>query len=222
MTTTDLDLTVEDEVARLTFQRPAKRNAITAEMWEGIASGLAEVARSGTVRALVVTGAGGSFSAGADLGAVRGADGARSDDFHALALRGIAAIRDFPRPTLAVIDGPCIGGGCSIALACDVRFATTASVFAVPAVRYGFSYDEGSLRRLVELVGSGHASRFLFSAVQLSAREAADIGLVELCGGDVQAEADSFISAVAAGDAAVISATRESIRRCAGLQDARS
>jgi enoyl-CoA hydratase/carnithine racemase len=215
----NIELSVEGDVARLTFQRPEKRNAFTAEMWDGIVSCLAELERTESVRALAVTGAGGSFSAGADLESVKRADGSRSPAYQETALRGLAAIQHFPRPTLALIDGPCIGGGCSLALACDVRFASATSIFSVPAVRHGFSYDEWSLRRLVELVGSGQASRFLFSAMRISGRDAADIGLVELCSDDLQAEADAYLSAVASGDIATISATRESLRRFAGLHD---
>jgi enoyl-CoA hydratase/carnithine racemase len=205
-------------VARLTFVRPEKRNAFTAEMWDGIVSGLEEIAGDESLRALAITGAGGSFSAGADLGAVKGADGSRSATYHETALRGLAAIRDFPRPTLAVIDGPCIGGGCSLALQCDVRFASPTALFSVPAVRHGFTYDDWSLRRLVELVGSGQASRFLLSAMRISGRDAAAIGLVELCTDDLAAEADSYVSAVAAGNAATVSVTRASLRQFAGLE----
>jgi len=216
----NLELSVDGNVARLTFARPEKRNALTAEMWDGIVSGLAELAQDESVRALVVTGAGGSFSAGADLDAVRGADGTRQDAYQDKALRGVAAIRDFPRPTLALIDGACIGGGCSIALACDVRFASPASVFAVPAVRYGFTYDDGSLRRLVDLLGSGQATRFLLSAMKISGRDAADIGLVELCSDDLSGEAEAYLSALVAGDVAIIDVTRRSIRQFAGLATA--
>src|SRR4051794_36196133 len=114
----DLDISVEQDVAYLTLQRPEKRNAITAEMWEGIVAGLSDVARTPGLRALVVTGEGGSFSAGADLASVRNADGSLSSQYNETALRGIAAIRDFPQTTLALIDGPCFGAGCSLALAC--------------------------------------------------------------------------------------------------------
>ena len=204
-------------MAVLRFRRPEKRNAVTAEMWEAMVAGLAEVAAREDIRALVVTGVGGSFSAGADLESVRGADGSRSEAYQETALAGLAAVRTFPRPTVALIDGACVGGGCSIALACDVRFASPTSVFAVPAVRYGFTYDDWSLRRLVELVGSGQATRFLLSATKLSGRQAAAIGLVEVCSEDVQTEVDSYLDAVALGDPAIMIATRDSIRRFAGL-----
>jgi enoyl-CoA hydratase/carnithine racemase len=217
--TNDLDISVDGAVARVTFQRPDKRNAITAEMWEGMVSGLAEAARGDGVRALVVEGASGSFSAGADLESVRGADGQRSAAYQATALAGLAAIREFPHPTLAMIDGPCIGGGCSIALACDVRFATPSSTFAVPAARYGFSYDEYSLRRLVELVGSGQACRFLFSAMKIPGPEAARIGLVDLCCDELEAEAESYLSAVTSGEIRTMAGMRAAIRRFAGLDD---
>lgn len=215
--TTNLEISVEGTAAFLTLRRPEKRNAITAAMWEGMVTGLAEVAEHEGVRALVVTGSGGSFSAGADLESVRRTDGSRSPDYQETALAGLAAIRAFPQPTLALIDGPCVGGGCSIALACDIRFASPGSIFAVPAVRYGFTYDDWSLRRLVELVGSGQASRFLLSATKLSGEQAAAIGLVEVCSKDVRSEVDSYLAALALGDPSIMRATRASIRGVADL-----
>jgi enoyl-CoA hydratase/carnithine racemase len=213
-----IDIAVERDVARLTLQRPEKRNAITAEMWDAMIEGLSELGQMPALRALVVSGAGGSFSAGADLASVKNPDGSLSTQFNETALRGIAAIREFPHTTLALIDGPCFGAGCSIALACDVRFASPASIFSIPAVRYGIPYDEGSLRRLVELVGSGQASRLLFSGMRLSGRDAAQIGLVELCSDDLSAEGEAYVSALQSADVAMMSATRESIRRFAGLE----
>lgn len=217
MTSRNVEISVDGAVAWLTLRRPEKRNAVTGEMWDAITTGLHRAARSDDVRALVVGGAGGSFSAGADLDSVKEADGSLSAEYHETALKGLAAIRNFPRPTLALIDGPCIGGGCSIALACDVRFASPRSTFAVPAVRHGFVYEQWSLTRLVELVGSGQASRFLFSAMTISGQEAADIGLVDLCTADLPGERESYLSAVASGDRSTIALTRQSIRQVARL-----
>jgi enoyl-CoA hydratase/carnithine racemase len=211
----NLSVSVADGVARLTFQRPEKRNAITAGMWSGISEILQSLVGRDDVRCLAVQGSGGCFSAGADLAAVRDASGSPSSAYQALVERGLRSIREFRWPTLAVIEGPCIGGGCAIALACDVRFAVPGATFTIPAVRYGLELEGAALVRLVELVGSGQASRFLLSAMTIRGAEAAAMGLVDLCANNAFAAADEFLDSVAAADPATVAKTVAAIRMAA-------
>lgn len=219
-TSPDIRFDCNDAIATITLDRPSKLNAVTAAMWRSMIDLLSEAARNDRIRTLAVTGSGGSFSAGADLDEVRTSDGSRSEEYHQLALRALDVLRDFPKPTLALIDGPCIGGGCSLALACDVRFTTPESTFSIPAIRHGFDYDEPSLSRLVELIGTGHAHRLLLGATAVDGREAAAIGLAEVCTEDLIGDGNNYLSTVANGPPAVVTRTRSVIRRGGRVPDA--
>jgi enoyl-CoA hydratase/carnithine racemase len=164
-------------VARLTIDRPAKRNAMSFEMWSAIPGLLESVADS--ARVLVIEG-GEHFSAGADISEFEslrsGAEGATrySDAVHA-AERAIALFR---LPTIAVINGFCIGGGCEIALACDLRIAATGARFGITPAKMGIVYNFTSTKRLVEAVGPAWARQILFTGEIITAETALRIGLV--------------------------------------------
>ena len=207
-----LRMSIDAGVARLTLNRPEKRNALSAEMLADLIQRLAEAGRDEDVRVLIVAGEGGSFCAGADLAEVREEDGTESTAYRELVEAGISAMRDFPRPTVAVITGACIGAGMILALACDVRFAAPDAALAVPVVRYGFEMESHGLSRLVELMGSGQAIRFLLSAARLTGSESAGLGLVEVCAEDCESEANAFATAVALGQPSAVAATRLAIR----------
>ncbi|HMD93017.1 MAG TPA: enoyl-CoA hydratase/isomerase family protein [Trebonia sp.] len=201
--------------AILGLNRPAKRNAVSQPMWEAIREALAEAAADPAVRALVIEGLPGTFCAGADLAAVKNPDREAAGRYREIAQAAYGAIREFPRPTVAVIDGLCIGGGCNIALACDIRLAGPQASFAIPAVRHGIVYDRPTVTRLVELIGSGRASYLLFTAGTIGARQAAEMGLVDILAADVGAELARFLDALRAADMATLDAIRELIREAA-------
>jgi enoyl-CoA hydratase/carnithine racemase len=217
MVTPDVEMVVVNGVARLTLIRPQKRNAVTAQMWHGMIRAIDEVSTTSGVRALLIQGSGGSFCAGADLTEVRSAGGIQSADYHDLVLRGLSRIRDFPVVTVALIDGPCVGAGCSIALACDIRFATLDAYFAIPAVKFGFAFDEGGLRHLVELVRSGHATRLMLAGTTIGSAEATTIGLVDHCSDGAEAECERFLADLADANLHTAAETRRLIRLFAGL-----
>src|SRR5690242_20311800 len=134
-------LTVERDgaVAVLTINRPEKRNAMSAAMWAALPQVLGELAEDRGVRVLVVTGAGPSFCAGADIGDLL--SGADPDDPMADVRRdnlaAQAALRSFPHPTVAAIRGHCIGGGVELAASCDLRFSDPTGVFGVTPAKVG-------------------------------------------------------------------------------------
>src|SRR6201996_6281623 len=138
-------------------------------MWIAMTAQLRAPADDPKVRALVVSGLPGVFCAGADLASVKHADAAVAAEYQQIALAAFAALRDFPRPALAAIGGLCIGAGGTTALACDVRIAGPQAIFAIPAVRHAIVYDEWTIRRLVELVGSSRGAHFLFTAERIGA-----------------------------------------------------
>ena len=156
---TPLPLTVsrDGHVARLVIDRPDKRNAMTAAMWAGLPAVLTDLADDPAVRVLVVTGAGPSFCAGADLtDLLSGPDptvpmaDVRRDN-----LAAQAALRNFPKPTIAMIRGHCIGGGVEIAVSCDLRFADPKAVFGVTPAKVGVVYTPSSTRSIRTLVEDG-------------------------------------------------------------------
>jgi enoyl-CoA hydratase/carnithine racemase len=181
--TTDPPLVVtrDGSVAWLTIDRPAKRNAMTAAMWAALPALLAGLADDPDVRTLVVTGAGPSFCAGADISdLLSGEDPAdpmaelRRDN-----LAAQAALRNFPKPTIAMVRGHCIGGGVEIAAACDLRFTDPTGVFGVTPAKVGIAYTAASTGTLVDLVGPATTKYLLFSGELLDAAEALRVGLVD-------------------------------------------
>lgn len=202
-----------DGAATITLNRPEKRNAISQEMLETISASLATAAADPAVRVLVIEGVPGIFCAGGDLARVKHADPAVTARYQEMSHAMHAAIRGFPQPTVAVIDGLCIGGGCNIALACDIRIGGPQASFAIPAVRHGIAYDQPTVTRLVDLVGPGQASHLLFTAGRIGLDRAAAIGLVDVACADVASELAAFLDAVRAADPAALAATRASIRR---------
>ncbi|MCF6525193.1 enoyl-CoA hydratase/isomerase family protein [Streptomyces sp. JJ36] len=162
-------------VATVTIDHPAKRNAMTAEMWRALPPLLDRLAADREVRVLLLTGAGGTFCAGADISALRtGAAPAQE-----LAVAAEEALAAFPRPTVAVVRGHCVGGGCQLAAACDLRFAAEDARFGVTPARLGIVYPASSTARLVGLTGPATAKHLLFSAELIGAGRALRCGLVD-------------------------------------------
>jgi enoyl-CoA hydratase/carnithine racemase len=208
----DVAFDVSGGIAVLELRRPHKRNAVSGPMWEAILAHLGAAAGRADVRGLVLQGSGGVFCAGADLGAVKDADPSASASFRELAVRAIEAVAALPIPTVARVEGPCIGGGCSLALACDLRFAHSGATFAIPAVRHGIVYDEESIARLVALVGPSGAARMLYTGVRLSGADAERIGLVDGCGEDLDGLVADCVEAIAAADPGTIAVHRALVR----------
>jgi enoyl-CoA hydratase/carnithine racemase len=208
-------LTIADEVATIGLDRPEKRNAVSLEMWQAITAHLAAAAADSDVRAVIIAGLPGVFCAGADLASVKHPDAAVAAHYHEVALSTFAAIRDFPRPTVAAIDGLCIGGGNNIALACDIRIAGPRASFAIPAVRHGIVYDEQTVARMVELVGSGRAAHLLFTAQRIDVARAAQIGLVDVATDDLAAALAAFVADLGLADIAAVTGIRTHIHRAA-------
>ena len=216
----DVIFRIDRGAAILRLNRPAKRNALSQAMWEAICAALAEAAARPDVRAFVFTGLPGVFCAGADLTALRGGGGEAGGGsreaaarYREISLRGYDAVRDFSLPTIAAIDGLCIGGGNNLALACDIRLASPRASFAIPAVRHGIVYDRPTVTRLVKLMGSGRASHLLFTAGRIDAARAAETGLVDILTDDLDAELADFLDALRAADMPTLLAIRDTIRQ---------
>ncbi|MEW1654959.1 enoyl-CoA hydratase-related protein [Streptomyces sp. NPDC093707] len=161
--------------ATLTISNTGKRNAMTVRMWRELPPLLARLADDRAVRALVLTGDGGTFCAGADIASLRDASG----DSQGLAVAAEEALAAFPRPTLAAIRGYCVGGGAQLAAACDLRFAEEGALFGVTPAKLGVAYPASATRRLVRLVGPSAAKYLLFSGELIDCARALRTGLVD-------------------------------------------
>ncbi|MGW0288771.1 enoyl-CoA hydratase/isomerase family protein [Streptomyces tuirus] len=170
-----LEHRVTDSVATVVIRHPAKRNAMTAAMWRSVPPLLEELAGDPEVRAVVLTGEGRTFCAGADISTLRGSP----EEAQGLAVRAEEALAAFPKPTLAAIRGHCVGGGAQLAAACDLRFAEEGTLFGVTPAKLGLVYPASSTRRLVSLVGPATAKYLLFSGELIDAQRALRTGLVD-------------------------------------------
>jgi enoyl-CoA hydratase/carnithine racemase len=208
-------LSHDGHVARLTIDRPGKRNAMTAAMWAALPGVLAGLAGDPGVRVLVVTGTGPSFCAGADISDLLGgpdpADpmaAVRQDN-----LAAQAALRDFPKPTVAMIRGHCIGGGVELAASCDLRFADPTAVFGVTPAKVGIVYTPSSTKALIDLVGPAMTKYLLFSGELIDAEAALRAGLVErlVTADGLEAEVHRFADVLASRSALTQRATKQVI-----------
>lgn len=175
-----IEFHTHSEIARLVLARPEKMNAISHSMWSAIPDVVAKVEADPAVKVLVLTGEGTHFSAGADIGEFRAlrssADGATAyDEAVTSAVRALATMR---KPSIAMIHGNCIGGGCQLAVACDIRFAATNARFGITPAKLGIVYDFLSTRQLVALVGPANARYLLLSGQFVDAGRAERMGLV--------------------------------------------
>jgi enoyl-CoA hydratase/carnithine racemase len=197
------DLAHDHDIARLTLNRPEARNAIPAAGWAWLEATLAEAENSG-VKVLIVRGAGPAFCAGADLDdftAMRGECETRTR-FRMAMRAALERLAGLAIPTIAAIDGACFGAGVALAMACDLRVAGAGATFAITPAKFGISYPQEDVARLVALVGPGQASRLLLGAERIGAAEAARIGLVEILADSAQEEAERLARAIAAGSGA--------------------
>jgi enoyl-CoA hydratase/carnithine racemase len=212
-TADQLRVTRAGAVAVLTIHRPEKRNAMTAAMWADLPGVLAEVAADPAVRVLVVTGAGPSFCAGADISDLLG--GPDPDDPMAQLRRdnlaAQAALRSFPKPSIAMVRGHCIGGGVEIATACDLRFTDPTGVFGVTPAKVGIVYTPESTRTLVDLIGPAMTKYLLFSGELIDAPTALRAGLVDRVveADDLEGEVHRFAEVLASRSALSQRATKE-------------
>lgn len=192
-----LRLTLDGKVARLVIARPEKRNALTDAMWKALPGLVEEAGR--TARVLIVEGEGGTFSAGADIGefAELTADPAWREANQAAIRSAMTSLAEAPLPTIALVEGDCIGGGCGLALCCDLRIAAPAARFGITPARLGLVYSLEDTRRLVEAVGPSQSKRILFSGDLIDAAEAARIGLVTILAADPRGGAGQIAARLA-------------------------
>ncbi|MGW6282110.1 enoyl-CoA hydratase/isomerase family protein [Kribbella sp. NPDC055071] len=209
-------------VARLVIDRVEKRNALTRAMWEALPVLLADLAADDEVKVLLVSGAGPSFSAGADIRElISGADPADPmAELRSANLRAQVALREFPKPTIAAIRGHCIGGGLEIAVNCDFRFAARDASFGVTPARIGVVYPPAAIKVLLDLVGPATTKYLLFSGDLLTADQAELKGLVDRVVDDPDLEADAFASTMVSRSQLTIRSAKETVNALLAGEDA--
>src|SRR5262245_54690500 len=171
----------EGRVGTMTFNNPARHNAVSLEMWQAGTRILEDFAKDEDVRVVVVTGAGGkAFVSGADISKFESERATREavERYNAIGQAFYASLANFPKPTIAQIQGYCIGGGLNLAIGCDLRFCTEGSRFALPAAKLGLGYGYVGLKRFIDTVGPAYTKDIFFSARQFGAAEALAMGVV--------------------------------------------
>src|SRR5919112_369173 len=168
----------EDDIAVLTIDRQEKLNALDLQVTEEIGQALLELEAEGP-RAIIVTGAGErSFVAGADISAMSAMDPLEAKRFSEIGHAAMALLDRSPVPTIAAVNGYALGGGCEVALACDIRIAAENAAFGFPEVSLGILPGMGGTQRLPRLIGPALAKELIFTGRRISAEVAREIGLV--------------------------------------------
>ena len=180
-------------VALLTLSRPDVLNALDRALLEAIESAVAEVAADSGVRALVVTGEGRAFCAGADIEAMRAMGPLEAEAFSRLGHRSLGALEELPIPTVAAVNGFALGGGCELACACDWIYAIRKARFGQPEVNLGLIPGFGGTSRLPRRVGVGWARELVMGGEPIPAELAERIGLVNRVFEDADALLDAAI-----------------------------
>lgn len=210
------DRDVEDGVIRvLTMNRPAARNAMDTAMLAELVDGLADAAGDERVLGVLLTGAEGTFSAGADVREELGDGGTRRMELFATFYETLAT---HPKPTAAAIEGPAVGGGAEAAAACDLRCAGRSARIRFPGAIYGIPIGTA---RTLGLLGLGTAKDWVLSSRDVSADEAHRVGFLQRIVDDGEAEAAAFdwLSLVATRDRATVTRLKKAFNVLAGLED---
>jgi enoyl-CoA hydratase/carnithine racemase len=173
---------IVDGVGIVTFNNPEKRNAMSLDMWEGLGQALVELRDDPDVRVVIMVGAGDkAFVSGADISQFEKTrhNAAASEEYSKKSAAQRALLADYPKPTIACIRGFCLGGGMQVAMLADIRIASDASQFGIPAARLGIAYGYDGLKHLVSLVGPSWARLLMYTGMRIDSAEAVRIGLVD-------------------------------------------
>ena len=171
----------KESVTTITINRPAAMNALDSATLTELGDVVARLADKKSIRAVIITGAGDkAFVAGADLGAMSTMTAEQGRDFSILGHTVFDAIEDLPQVVIAAVNGYALGGGCELAMACDIRIASETAKFGQPEVTYGIIPGFGGTQRLARLVGKGIAKQYIYTGAMFDAAEAYRIGLVNV------------------------------------------
>lgn len=174
-----LSVEVVDRIATVTINRPDKLNALNARILDELDGVLTAFATDRNVAAVILTGAGRAFVAGADIAEIAANDVAGLERLSAHGQAIFTRIERLPKPVIAAVNGFALGGGCELALACHIRVASEHAKFGLPEVKLGLIPGYGGTQRLPRLIGKGRALRMILSGEQIDAVEAYRLGVVD-------------------------------------------
>jgi enoyl-CoA hydratase/carnithine racemase len=209
---------LEAGVATITISHLSRRNAMTLAMWERLGTLLRQLEADPRARVVVLRGDGArSFSAGADITEFEQLRSTpqRAAEYNARVAEALEALVELSKPVVAMIFGHCIGGGCELAVACDLRIAAEDSVFGIPAARLGISLAYDDIKRLVDLVGPSGTKLMLFTGdAAIPAQQALAMGLVDqvVPGDQLEAHTSGLARQIAANAPSTIRWTKQAIR----------
>lgn len=169
-------------IGHLVFNQPEKHNAVSLAMWERATEILDDFERDPAIRVVVLSGAGGkAFVSGADISEFESQRGTAEAQqyYNSRTAEVYGRIETFPKPTVAMIDGYCIGGGLNLACVCDIRICSDKSQFGMPAARLALGYPFTAIKRLANIVGIANARHLMFTAGRIDAAHALRVGLVQ-------------------------------------------
>src|SRR5207249_7217407 len=182
MERTDKMLARKDgRVGTMIFNNPERHNAVSLDMWEAAARILDDLRKDDQVRVVDLTGAGGkSFVSGADISKFEDERTTREavERYNATTENVYSGVAAYPKPTIAMVQGYCLGGGLNLAVCCDLRFCSEGSRFGLPAAKLGLGYGYPGLKRFIDTIGPAHTKDIFFSARQFGAAEALAMGLL--------------------------------------------
>jgi enoyl-CoA hydratase/carnithine racemase len=212
-TTERVQTWLDETTLHIRFNNPSRHNALSVDMWEAVPPLLDVALHDPRIRLVVFSGAGGkAFVSGADITQFEDQRVAKEavERYERMAENCLQSIANFAKPTLACIEGFCIGGGVNVAISCDIRIASNNSVFSIPAARLGLGYRYSAMKNLVDLVGPGAAKDLFFTARKIDSLEAKSLGLISRSceAADLPALLKEYTDALAANAPITIAAAK--------------
>jgi enoyl-CoA hydratase len=207
--------TVEGRVATITINRPDKLNALNIPTRSALVDALETLEHDSAVRVVVLTGAGEkAFIAGADIAEFEGRTGVAQYRVMSTPRSVFVAAETFPKPLIAMINGFCLGGGCELAMACDIRIAADTAKLGQPEINLGILPGGGGTQRLPRLVGLGAAYKLLYTGEMITAQEALRIGLVDevIPAADLKVRVKAIAEAIATKSPVALRLIKEGLR----------
>ncbi len=198
----------------IVLNQPEKKNAISFEMWEAIPRITEQFSDDDDVRVVILTGQGDqAFSSGADISQFgeKRSSASTTDEYNLTVKAAVAALDELAKPSIAMIQGYCIGGGASVAIHCDIRIAADNAVFGIPAAKLGLAYRWEDIYPLVQLIGPSFARELLYTGNRFNSKEAIQMGLINRV--VPVAELESYVTEYAARIAANAPLTIHSANR---------